>query len=110
MLRAINLGIRFRLELASLAAFAYWGWTLPTARPVRVAAAIGLPLLVAVLWGSFIAPRARVNTGRVGQAGLGLIVFLAAAAALYDRGYSSGAATFAAIAIGSSVILYFLPQ
>jgi hypothetical protein len=27
-LRAVNLGVRFLLELAALAGFAYWGWRL----------------------------------------------------------------------------------
>ena len=109
-LRLINLAVRFVLELASLAAFAYWGWTLRVSTPLRVAAAIALPLLVGIFWGLFVAPRARMPTGRLGQAALGLLVFLLAAAALYSRGHSSGAVVFALIALASSLLLYALPQ
>jgi hypothetical protein len=109
-LRIINLGVRFLLELASLAAFAYWGWTLRASIALRVAAAIALPLLVGIFWGVFVAPRARIPTGRVGQSGLGLVVFLLAAAALYSRGHSVAALVFALVALVSSLVLYALPQ
>lgn len=110
LLRVINLGVRFALELASLAAFAYWGWTLRASTWPRLVAAIALPLLVGIFWGVFVAPRARIPTGRVGQSGLGLLVFLLAAAALYSRGHHSGAVVFASLALASSVVLYALPQ
>jgi hypothetical protein len=109
-LRAINLGVRFLLELASLAAFAYWGATLPRSFPTRVAIAVGLPLIVAIFWGVFVSPKARIPTGRFGRAGLGLVVFLASAGTLRDRGHPSLAATFAVIAVVSSVLVSFLPQ
>jgi uncharacterized protein DUF2568 len=109
-LRAINLGVRFLLELAALTSFAYWGGTLPATSLIRIIAAITLPLIVAVFWGFFVAPKARIPTGRLGRAGLGLIVFLAGAAALFDRGHGSIAQAFAAVAIVSSLVVYALPQ
>jgi uncharacterized protein DUF2568 len=109
-LRAINLGIRFLLELAALACAAYWGWTLSTGTGLRVAAAIGLPFLVAGAWGLFISPKARFPTGRLGRASLGLFVFLAAALALFDRGQVQLALGFACVAIISSLVVYALPQ
>ncbi|HEY9227856.1 MAG TPA: YrdB family protein [Gemmatimonadaceae bacterium] len=109
-LRVINLGVRFLLELAALAIFGYWGATLAAGVVLRTTAAVVLPLAVAVCWGIFISPKARVPTGRLGRAGLGLLVFLAAAAALYTRGHVAPAATFAVVAVASSVILYILPQ
>ena len=109
-LRAINLAVRFLLELASLGSFGYWGATLQATTAVRSVAAIAIPLAVAVLWGIFISPKARIPTGRLGQAGLGLVVFLAAAAALQVRGHTTVALTFAALAVVSSLLLYALPQ
>jgi hypothetical protein len=99
-LRVFNLGVRFLLELASLAAFGYWGATLRTTGALRASLAIAIPLAVALLWGLFISPKARYSTGRPGQVGLGLLVFLVAALA----------AAFAGVAVISSALLYLLPQ
>ncbi|MFN8666900.1 MAG: YrdB family protein [Gemmatimonadaceae bacterium] len=109
-LRLINLGVRFLLELASLGAFAYWGASLPARTMVRGVAAVGIPLAVALLWGVFISPKARIPTGHAGRAGLGLLVFLAAALALADRSHHVAAVAFAIVALGSSLLLYRLPQ
>lgn len=109
-IRAINLGVRFLLELGALAAAGYWGATIHAGAAARAGAAVALPLLVAAFWGTFVSPKAPLPTGRVGRAGLGLVVFLAAAALLNGRGFASLAAAFAAVAVVSSVLLYALPQ
>ncbi|MET0417812.1 MAG: YrdB family protein [Actinoplanes sp.] len=54
----MNLGLRFGLELCALAALAYGGWHLPGPTWLRIAAAIGLPLLAAIVWGRWVAPKA----------------------------------------------------
>jgi Protein of unknown function (DUF2568) len=56
--RAFNLGLRFVLELCALAALAYGGWHVPGPLWLRVLAAIGLPVLAAVVWGRWVAPKA----------------------------------------------------
>lgn len=109
-LRVINLGVRFFLELAALASIAYWAGALQAPLPLRIVLAVGAPLVIAFLWALFISPKARFSTGRIGQSGLGLIVFLAAAAALFARGQTSLAIAFASTAVVSSVLVYALPQ
>jgi hypothetical protein len=109
-LRLINLGVRFLLELGALAAFSYGGATARASGALRAALAVILPLIVALLWGLFISPNARYSTGRAGQVGLGVIVFLAAALLLRERGHATVAAAFAATAVVSSLLLYALPQ
>jgi hypothetical protein len=109
-LRVINLGVRFLLELAALGAFGYWGATLRGPFVLRALVAIVLPLGVALIWGLFISPKARYSTGRPGQVGLGLLVFLVAALLLRERGHVAMAAIFAVTAVISSVLLSFLPQ
>ena len=109
-LRVINLAVRFLLELAALAAFAYWAARLDASRGVRILLAILAPLVVAAFWGLLVSPKARFSTGRAGQVGLGLMVFLAAAAALFVRGQSVLGIAFACIAVVSSALLYALPQ
>jgi hypothetical protein len=51
----LNLAHRFFLEIGALAALALYGWKL-TDGPFRIVAAIGLPLVAAVLWGTFAVP------------------------------------------------------
>ena len=109
-LRVINLTVRFLLELAALAAFAYWAATINSPRGGRTVLAIVAPLALAIFWGLFVSPKARFSTGRIGQVGLGLLVFLAAAAALFVRGHSTLGVAFASTAVVSSAVLYVLPQ
>lgn len=58
MLKALNLGVRFTLELAVLAALALWGFRLGLPLAARVALGLGAPLAMAVLWGNLGAPKA----------------------------------------------------
>jgi len=48
----INLAVRFLLEVVALLAMAYWGWTQHEGI-FRFIWAIGLPLVTAVIWGTF---------------------------------------------------------
>lgn len=54
--RVVNLGVAFLLELAVLVALCYWGFSL--SGPVQFVAGAGTPVLFAVLWGVFAAPKA----------------------------------------------------
>ena len=60
----LNLAWRFLLELLSLGAMGYWGWT-QHGGTTRWLWAIGLPVVAAVLWGIFAVPN---DPSRSGQA------------------------------------------
>jgi hypothetical protein len=55
--RAINLAIRFGLELAAFAALGLWGWRIGDGGLTGSALAIVLPLIAIAAWGAFVAPR-----------------------------------------------------
>src|SRR5258706_4542265 len=55
---AANEALAFLLELAALAALAAWGFAVGDGGLAKAALAIGAPLLAAVVWGLFAAPRA----------------------------------------------------
>jgi hypothetical protein len=57
-LRAANLALRFLLELAALAALAYWGSQAGATVLKNVLLAVAAPLAFATLWGLFAAPKA----------------------------------------------------
>ena len=55
IVRPIVWALRFLFELLALAAFAIGGWSL-TSGPLRIALAIALPVIAAVVWGLWMAP------------------------------------------------------
>ena len=57
-MRTGNLALRFVLELACLAALAYWGAGATASDAANVALAILAPLTAATVWGVWSAPRA----------------------------------------------------
>lgn len=59
----LNLALRFILELTTWFAMGYWGWTQHTGFP-RFLWMIGLPLLAAILWGTFAVPNDPSRSGK----------------------------------------------
>jgi hypothetical protein len=108
----INLGIRFLLELAALAALAYWGWTQHTGI-LRYLLAIGLPSLAAVMWGTFRVPADASANGKapVPVAGwlrlsLELVFFTSAAWCLFDAGAMFAGYIFSGVALIHYLVSY----
>ena len=60
-IKAANLALAFLLELCMLAAFAYWGFQTGAGLGMQLVLGIGAPVLAAVVWGIFVAPRAPVK-------------------------------------------------
>jgi hypothetical protein len=59
----INLIVRFLLELCALAIAGHWGWA-QRRGPLRYLLAFGVPLLLAILWGTFAVPDDPSRSGR----------------------------------------------
>ena len=84
----INLVWRFLLELMALGSMGYWGWTQHDGTS-RWLLGIGLPILAAVLWGTFAVPHdpsrsgnAPIPTPGIIRLLLELLIFAAAVIAL----------------------------
>ena len=60
-LKSINLAVRFLLELCVLAAVGYWGFKTSSGWFLKILLGIGAPLLIAVIWGMFGAPKANLQ-------------------------------------------------
>jgi hypothetical protein len=88
----VNLGLRFLLELAALAALGVWGWHTGEGW-LRFVLAIGVPLVAAALWGIFRVPNdpgnAVVAVPGVARLGLELVYFSLAVWGLFEAGYTS---------------------
>jgi len=89
---AANLAIRFVLELCAFAALGYWGYD-----ALGVVGAILAPLAAIVVWGLFVAPKARFSLSTPARLTVELLVFAAAVAGLAAAG-----ATWLAIALGAA--------
>lgn len=104
----INLGVRFLLELAGLAAMAYWGRQQSDGL-LRFVLAIGIPVLAAALWGTFAVPGDRSRSGGapvpvpgIVRLILELAFFAFAVWALYDAGLVTSS-----IGTGIVVVLHY---
>lgn len=105
----LNLTVRFLLELSALFVLGMWGWQLRE-DGLRFVLAIGIPLLLAVLWGVFAVPNDPSRSGKapVPVPGwlrllLELAFFGLAVGALADLGYS-----IAAWLLGLLVFVHYL--
>jgi hypothetical protein len=110
LLRTTNLVLRFALEVGALAASGYWGATISSGVLGRTTAAVCLPIVIALFWAAFVAPKAWMPTGPLGRAGLGLIVFVGAAALLINRQHVALGTVYGTLAVISSLVVYALPQ
>src|SRR3954471_2133034 len=95
--------VAFLSDLAALAALAYWGFPAPDGGPAKVLLGVGLPLIAAVLWGLFAAPRALVHRTPLAVA-TKVLVFGAAVAALVVRDHLVLAVVLAVAAVLGSFL------
>jgi uncharacterized protein DUF2568 len=104
VLRDANLAVRFLLELAALAAVAWWGWT------VSAALAIVLPLAVAVVWGLFVSPKAKFRVSRPIWYALQVVIFGVASLALASVWSVAAAVGFALVVTANLTMLALLDR
>ena len=90
----INLAIRFLLEMTALIVVGLWGWKQSESWP-RFVLAIGIPILLAVIWGTFAVPDDPSRSGAAPIPVPGVLrliielgIFAFATWVLYDMGYS----------------------
>ena len=83
ILKGLNLLTRFLLELGMLAAVGYWGFETGSGWGTKVILGIGLPLLIAVVWGLFVAPKARFPLRGASHLALSFILLSTGAIALF---------------------------
>ena len=104
------MGLSFFLELGMLAAFGYWGFYGGRNTLLKWALGIGIPVLVAVLWGFLLAPKAVNRLPITGGVTLSMALFLLAAAALFFARQPALAIGFAVLAILNRMLIVFWQQ
>jgi hypothetical protein len=103
-LHTANETLAFLLELAALAALAWWGSTTGSSALVHLILGLGAPLTAMVTWALFAAPKARIKMPMAGVLAVKAIVFGAAAIALWEVGHEILAIAFAVTALANTTI------
>ena len=101
--------MKFGLELASLAAFGFWGAS-KAGGPQAVVLTVAAPAAAATVWGVFAAPRAKRRLAMPRRAVLELGVFGLACGALVDSGRPTLAFVLGAVAIVNAGLMTALGQ
>jgi uncharacterized protein DUF2568 len=103
--RHATLALKFVLELCMLAALAYWGAQAGGSTAGDVALGVGAPLVAAVVWGVYAAPRSARRLPRARRVVFESCVFALAAVALAAAGAPILAAVFAALVAVDTVLV-----
>ena len=104
ILKGINLGVRFLLELCMLAAVGYWGFTTHASWALKLLLGIGLPLLIAVIWGLIMAPKSTRRLSGIPFTIMDFILLGSGAVALYASGLTTLAWIYAVVLVISEVL------
>lgn len=83
IIKAINLGIAFFVELAMVAAFVYWGFHGKATTLAHVVLGIGIPILIMAFWGIFLSPKANYHLGLPLKTTLKFVLFALGSSALF---------------------------
>jgi hypothetical protein len=98
-IKGANLALRFTLEICALVALGYWGFETGGSLPVRLLLGIGAPLAAAVVWGTFVSPKAKKRLPELGRLCLELLLFGSAVWALFAVERPGLATIFAVLAL-----------
>ena len=104
MVAPLQLAIRFLLELAALVAAGVVGASVGSP-PFGLVGGVGLALVFAVVWGQFLAPRARFPQPATFRLVVGTLVMEAAALGLVAVGSATAGAILAAMILANAVAL-----
>lgn len=107
-MKIMNLALRLVLELCAIVALGYGGWHVDGSVWVRLLLAVLAPVAGAVVWGAFVAPRARYPITDPLRLLPEWIVFGGATLALVGTGHPVLGIVFAVLAAGNRVALRLL--
>jgi len=103
-LKGLNLLVRFLLELCMLASVGYWGFTTYSSWALKILFGIGLPVLLAVIWGFFMAPRSTHRLSGISFTVMDFILLGSGAVALYASGQTTLAWIYAFVLVVSEIL------
>ncbi|WP_448698987.1 YrdB family protein [Mucilaginibacter sp. AW1-3] len=98
-LKAINKFVIFLLEVSMLLALGYWGFHSFKTLLLQYLFGIGTPVLAAVLWGIFAAPKSEQQLRLPYRVAFSIVMFCASGCLLYQSGATGYAITLMIVAV-----------
>ena len=109
-IKTANVVLRFLLELCILAALGYWGFQTGQSLLAKIGLGIGVPILAAVVWGLLGAPGAPWQLHDLWHLVLEVVLFGAAAVALFASGQRFLGVAFALVFVLNRALMYIWAQ
>ena len=103
--QSLNLLLAFVLELCMLGAVGYWGFRTGDGAAMQALLGVGAPLLMAVVWGLFIAPKATFEVPAAVRLGLQAVLFGLAAVAVAHFASPALAVSFLAVVVANGALV-----
>ncbi len=109
-IKLLNLGIRFLLELCILVIFGYSGFKTGSSTLIKFLLGLGSPILFAVVWGTFLAPKSSMRIGEPWLFLLELVLFALTIWALYSTGKVNLTAAISVIYVLNKILMIIWRQ
>jgi hypothetical protein len=110
LVKDINLAVRFLMELCVLASLGYWGYWAGNGLLLKWVMVIGAPLVAAIVWGMFVAPKASIAVSGWMHLLLEFLVFAAGVLALYKTNQITLSIIMAIVIILNKILLIVWKQ
>lgn len=108
ILKGVNLGVLFLVELVAVIALCFWGFTVGPSLLLKIVLGLGAPMLAIIVWAFFGAPRSSRQFKGIAYHALQVVVFGSGALALVAAGQPGLGIAYAIIALVSSVVAALL--
>ncbi|MEJ7678681.1 MAG: YrdB family protein [Segetibacter sp.] len=109
-IKFINSVIAFALELCMLFGLSYWGYQNSNHNFLKYLFAIALPLIAAILWANFAAPKSKTRLANPYRTLFKLWLFITTAFLIYEPGHLQLAIIFGAVALLNEIVAFLLNQ
>jgi len=109
-IKGLNLGFRFLLELCILIVLGYWGFKTGGQTMTKILLGIGSPILFAVVWGTYLAPKSSMRLHEPWLFLAEIVVFGVATLALYKSSGLPLTITFGTIYILNKILMIIWRQ
>jgi hypothetical protein len=110
VIKALNLGIRFLLELCILIILGYWGFKTGGQTLTKTLLGVGGPVLFAIVWGTFLAPKSSMRLRDPWLLIIEIVIFSLVILALYKASGSALAIPFGTIYILNKILMMIWRQ